>query len=201
MRHIWTRRVAEGKQAVQWFSFYRDHDAGLYQRVSVPAGATLCLSALAHVWYSQRDDPRKSEYHYDSAPDTWYRFSDGQPGMDVGVGIDPTGGTDWTSPAVVWTWKSYYDEPWALELEVPDCGSTVTVFLRSVTRWPFKHCDAYWDDAVGLERDAGMRGLPREDYARTVVPASATPSAPLTYSRWPGRWPPDRRGSYDASAI
>jgi len=200
-------RVAEGKQAVQWFSFYRDHDAGLYQRVSVPAGATLYLSALAHVWYSQRDDPRKSEYHYDSAPDTWYRFSDGQPGMDVGVGIDPTGGTDWTSPAVVWTWKSYYDEPWALELEVPDCGPTVTVFLRSVTRWPFKHCDAYWDDA-SLEiveyATPECRGLPREDYARTVnvIPASAT--AERASDIFAMAWANGRQtvtGSYDDAGI
>lgn len=206
------QRVAEGKQAVQWFSFYRDHDAGLYQRVSVPAGATLYLSALAHVWYSQRDDPHKSEYHYDSAPDTWYRFDDGQPGLDVGVGIDPTGGTDWTSPAVVWTWKSYYDEPWALKVEVPDCGPTVTVFLRSVTRWPFKHCDAYWDDAVLEVLDAPdpepeCRGLPRGGpggYVRTVnvIPQDATPER--AEDIFAMAWANGRQtvtGSYDDAGI
>jgi hypothetical protein len=26
-------------------------------------------------------------------------------------------------------------------------ASTVTVFLRSQTAWPFKHNDVYWDDA------------------------------------------------------
>jgi len=56
-------------------------------------------------------------------------------------------------------------------LRVTAESDAVTVFLRSRVLWPFKHCDAYWDDvALEMIGDAGeCRGRPREQYARTYV--------------------------------
>jgi hypothetical protein len=52
----------------------------------------------------------------------------------------------------------------------------VTVFLRSRTRWAFKHNDAYWDDATlvtaaqpHLPLEPRVRGKPREQYERVYV--------------------------------
>ena len=203
-------RVAEGVQAVQLFTFYRTHDAGLYQRVSLPAGCTLELSALAHVWYSQRDDPHKSEYHYDTAPDAWYQLTEADPGMQVMLGLDPTGGVDWQAASVRWAIENYYDQPWELDLVVEDCGAAVTVFLRTITAWPYKHCDAYWDD-VRLEIVAEPEpdlldcpGRPRIDYARTanVIPGNATAErAAVIFATC---WANGRQtvtGSYDDAGI
>jgi hypothetical protein len=204
-------RVFEGKQAVQWFTFYRTHDAGLFQRVSLPAGSTLELSALAHVWYSQRDDPHKSEYHKDSAPDVWYQFTEADPGMQVMLGIDPTGGMDWNAASVRWAIENYYDQPWEIALQVEDCGAAVTVFLRTITAWPFKHCDAYWDD-VRLEIVADPEpepepecvGLPREDYVRTVNVIRKDATAERAAAIFKICWANGRQtvtGSYDDAGI
>ena len=110
---------------------------------------------------------------------------------------------------MVWTWRSYYDEPWALKVEVPDCGPIVTVFLRSITLWPFKHCDAYWDDAVlevlyAPEPEPECLGLPREDYARTVnvIPQDAT--SERAEEIFAACWANGRQtvtGSYDDAGI
>lgn len=203
-------RVAEGKQACQLFTFYRTHDAGLYQRVSLPVGCTLRLSALAHVWYSQRDDAHKSEYHKDAAPDVWYQFTAADPGMQVMLGIDPTGGVDWQAASVRWTIENYYDEPWEIALEVEGCGAAVTVFLRSITAWPFKHCDAYWDDVrlVVVEQPEpdplDCPGRPRVPYMRTVnvIPGNATSQRAETI--FATCWANGRQtvtGSYDDAGI
>ena len=203
-------RVAEGKQAVQWFTFYRTHDAGLYQRVSLPAGCTLRLSALSHVWYSQRDDAHKSEYHKETAPDVWYRFTEADPGMQVMVGIDPTGGVDWQAASVRWAIENYYDEPWEIALEIEGCSSAVTVFLRTITLWPYKHCDAYWDD-VRLEIVAEpapepvvCAGLPRIDYARTVNVIRQDATAERAAAIFATCWANGKQtvtGSYDDAGI
>ena len=55
-------RIAHGTHAVQWFSFYRTHHAGLLQRVATRPGNVLSLSAQAHAWFSQFDDPHLSQY-------------------------------------------------------------------------------------------------------------------------------------------
>lgn len=163
-------RVPEGEQAVQSFTFYRTHDAGLYQQVSVPSGATLRLSALAHAWYSQRDDAHLSEYQ--DKEGVWHQIAYGEPGMLLEVGIDPTGGTDWEAAHVKWQGGYCYNSPQELPLFVDGVSATVTVFLRSIPQYPFKHCDAYWDD-VKLEVVAQSEPEPEKvDY---VVVANLLP--------------------------
>jgi hypothetical protein len=65
------------------------------------------------------------------------------------LGIDPTGGTNPYAPTVVWgpvahIYNQHHQVP---AVEATAESETITVFLRSRTLWPFKHNDAYWDDA------------------------------------------------------
>jgi hypothetical protein len=148
------RRVYEGEKGMVLFTFYRRHDGGFLQQVDVDPGTRLRLSAWAHAWSNWHDglhpdDPLWSEGPgYDcgfalqgEAPnDDWLNFT-------FRVGIDPTGGRDPYADTVVWGWGAhiyncYHQVP---SVEAKAKGSTVTVFLRSRTLWPFKHNDAYWD--------------------------------------------------------
>ena len=55
-------------------------------------------------------------------------------------------------------------------VEVVAEAETVTVFLESTTRWPFRNNDAYWDNAWLVEAEEEKpRGLPREQYQLTYV--------------------------------
>lgn len=167
-------RVSEGEQALQVFTFYRDHDAGVLQQVAVPAGATLKLSALAHAWYSQFDDSHLSQWEDEIG--IVREIQDGANGMLLLLGIDPTGGTDWQASHVQWRGAHIYSGPSPIELTVPDCGATVTVFLRSLPQFPFKHCDVYWDD-VRLEIVAQPQPQPEPVNYEVVVnllPQTAT---------------------------
>jgi len=147
-KNIYPMRVAEGEKSAQWFTFYRNHDAGLYQQASVPSGATVRLTASAHAWYSQGDDPAQSEYKDEAG--NWQTIRDGQPGMDLMIGLDLTGGTDWRSDTVTWYTANYYEGFGTWSMDAAPASSVVTVFLRSRTEHTFKHCDAYFDD-VQLE--------------------------------------------------
>ena len=98
-------RIYEGYRSVKWFSFYKIHDCGILQTVATQPGQLLTLTGYAHAWYSQRDDPTKSEYERDGV---WYCLGDGMPGMGLILGIDPTGGRDPYADTVIWDeWHSY----------------------------------------------------------------------------------------------
>ncbi len=153
-------RVHSGEWGYSWFTFYRKHDAGLFQQVDVLTGTHLRLTAWAHAWSNAHgglhpDDPYWSEGPgYDcgfklegdlTANSDWQNFT-------FRLGIDPTGGTDPLASTVVWGQGAHIYNCYA---EVPPVEATaasgrITVFLQSMTLWPFKHNDAYWDD-VALE--------------------------------------------------
>jgi len=126
-----TRRIREGSFAQKWGKVYATHHAGIYQQVNVRAGSTLKLTAWGQSWSSDKDDPS---------------VSDGGKYL-LSVGIDPTGGTDWASPNVVWSAPSATMDQWVqLSVEARAQGGTVTVYLRGDAEWPVKHNDAYFDD-------------------------------------------------------
>jgi len=158
------RRARSGEKGILLFTFYRRHDAGFFQQVSVEPGQRLRLTAWAHAWSNSKDGPHADDGRwsegpgYDAGyllegsdtpedspgtPDDWINFS-------FYVGIDPTGGTDPTSGNVVWGQGAHIYNEYAQvpAVEAVAESDTVTVFLRSCTRWPFKHNDAYWDDAA-----------------------------------------------------
>ena len=139
-------RVKEGQRASQYFTFYGTHTAGLWQRVTVPANANLQFDIWGQAWSNNEDQPT----------------SDYPTAVNMRVGIDPTGGTNPFSPAVVWTpAANAYDSYVLFTVQARAQGTTVTVFTWSAPQEQRKHNDIYWDNA-----------------SLTVVGAAPPPPAP-----------------------
>lgn len=151
--------LSQGWRALKYFTFWRIHDAGIYQSIGgLEPGTTVQLSAWAHAWSSNGDAPDCSEGanvgcggFYALARDSEeLELGDADRNFTFRLGIDPTGGTDPWAETVIWGLGAHiyntYDEVPSLLVDAQ--SSTVTVFLRSTVLWPFKHCDAYWDDVT-----------------------------------------------------
>jgi hypothetical protein len=125
-------RVQEGQRASQYFTFYGTHTAGLWQRVSVPANANLQFAIWGQAWSNNEDPPT----------------SDFPTNMNMRVGIDPTGGTNPFSPAIVWSpAANAYDAYVLFTVQAQAQGDTATVFTWSAPEEQRKHNDVYWDNA------------------------------------------------------
>lgn len=193
-------RMRSGDKGYLLFTFGRRHCCGLFQQIGVKSGSLLTFSAWPHAWSNHKDDQHPNNFpHPDDA-----RWSDGagydqiawktdtleltgdaqndaKSNFSFGVGIDPSGGIDPFADGVVWSdeWSIYNGYVKQLIVEsVKAQANTATVFLASSTLWPFKHNDAYWDDAELLIKEgepSGHRGAPRVQYAREywVIPQDA----------------------------
>jgi len=127
-----TRRIRSGNFAQKFFNTFSTHNAGLLQQVQVVVGSKLTLSAWVQAWSSQYHDPTNV-----TSPGN-YR---------VYAGIDPTGGTDWSSPNVVWSAPQMEYNAWLrLEVQTTARAGTVTVFLRGQPEFRTQFNDSYWDD-------------------------------------------------------
>ena len=183
-------RYFSGLFGFQIFTFGRCHDAGLFQQVNVTPESRIEFSAYAHAWsnhnddsmpdvFPHGDDPKWSEgagfrqigWRTDTLETTGEPQDDAKLNFAFSVGIDPFGGVNPLAKSVVWSadWSIYNGFVHELSVEAVAVSSTVTVFLRSNTLYPFKHNDAYWDDAslVKSPPEGQCRGQPREQYART----------------------------------
>jgi len=184
-------RMHSGTKGFLLFTFGRKHDGGLMQQAKVEPGSRLRFSAWAHAWSNHKDPLQPDKFPHPDAS----RWSEGA-GFDsffapegsvdednvrnftFWLGIDPNGGTDPFADPVVWgrgahIYNEFHEVP---AVETVAQSDTVTVFLRSQTLWPFKHNDAYWDDASLavvehslLPLDPKDRGKPREQYERVYV--------------------------------
>jgi hypothetical protein len=139
-------RIRSGKQAVQWFTFWRCHEGGLYQRIPAVPGKVYSARAFGHSWYSRCSlKPHSPPLDDDcKTPIDWAHDW-------LSVGIDPTGGVDPLAKSVVWGEEreiyGRYDEQGLEVRGVVAEGEWVTVFLRAMATHPLKHNDVYWDDA------------------------------------------------------
>jgi hypothetical protein len=119
------------------FTFYRRHDAGFYQTVGgLEPGETVQFSAYGQAWSCNEDNQDAT-----SCGDPW--------AMALKVGIDPQGGTNPFAPTVVWSPDQKSPDVYSLIGPVSaqvGPGGTVTVFVRSIAKYAYKHMDAYWDD-------------------------------------------------------
>ncbi len=145
-------RVRTGRRAVKCFTFYRIHDAGLYQQVDgIEPGSRVRATGWAHAWSSTHDDPHESD---GAGRQAFYRLASecADPtaicNFTFSVGIDPWGGNDPWGERVIWGEGAHIYNAFAQvpPVETVAHASTVTVFIRSRVLWPFKHCDAYFDD-------------------------------------------------------
>jgi len=126
-----TKRIHGGNKAQKFFNNYGTHRAGIYQRVAVPKWSKVTFSAWVQAWSSNKDNPDVSE-------GGMYRTR---------VGIDPFGGTDWTSPNIVWSETNYTLDQWVqLSVKTVAQADAITVFCMGEPEWRVKHNDSYWDD-------------------------------------------------------
>jgi hypothetical protein len=188
------RRVHSGQKGMLLFTFYRKHDAGFLQQVQVTPGTRLRLTAWAHAWSNWHgglhpDDPRWSDgpgyeagflLEGQAPDDNWRNFA-------FYVGIDPTGGTNPFADTVVWGQGAHIYNRYAQlpPAEAVAQAERVTVFLRSKTLWPFKHNDAYWDDAELIAAGEGkpevrLSHQPAKPKVGEAVTIEARSSATLT---------------------
>ena len=160
-------RVRSGEQAQQWFTFYGTHEAGIYQQVEdITPGNTYCLSIWGHAWSSNGGA---------------YTDLNSHGYLNQQIGIDPTGGTDYNSPNIVWTSpRTQYDHYGLFKLEVAAQSDKLTVFFHSEPLWAWKHNDVYYDDAilVSIEPPAPTTLVPSQSEfsfsAETEFPISQT---------------------------
>lgn len=103
--------------------------------------------------------------------EVWTRFYTRNAGnnntgaINMCIGIDPYGGTDMESPAVIWSnWigedsdKDWHGEGWRpLRVEVTAKSTEVTVFLRGMCRWAVTTSAVFFDD-VTVEAEADSNG-------------------------------------------
>jgi hypothetical protein len=114
------------------------------------------------------------------------------------VGIDPTGGTDPTSPAIVWSqdlWHTFQSCEFKIcpELQVSAVAqnSTITVFVRIEDTWKnrrnefpsvpdafFQMEEQFWIDDVGLIPTNAVPTPTPEPPTPTPIPPTATPVPP-----------------------
>ena len=146
-------RIRSGANAQKYFTFWSNHEAGMYQVVGgITPGQRLFFTAHMHAWSTSNNELTSS----------------GQHTMNLRVGIDPTGGTDAFSPNVVWSPAgNAYDVFAPFSVEAVARSGQVTVFTYSRPIWPLQHNDVYVDDASLVVLGASQ---PQPTSAPTATP-------------------------------
>ncbi|MGQ9681225.1 MAG: hypothetical protein ACUVX9_01675 [Anaerolineae bacterium] len=167
-------RIHGGAKSQKMGNDYAAHNAGLWQRVSVPRGSTVTFSIWAFCWSSNKDNANSAE----------------QPGnYRLSVGIDPTGGTDWRAPTVRWSEPRIEYLKWIqLSISAPAEADAVTVFVRGNPEYPVKHNESCWDDATLsiVAPTPRPTNTPRPTDTPTITP-TPEPSATSTATPTPVR--------------
>lgn len=129
-------RIRTGNNALHYFSYFATHQGGVFQRVTgITPGTNMRFDVYAYVWSST----------FSSDVD----FSDRPGGVIVQVGIDPTGGTDGTSPNIVWSLPAeQYDAYRNYSVSAVATSNAVTVFVRSQVSVAVENSHIYLDDAT-----------------------------------------------------
>ncbi|MDI7275743.1 MAG: hypothetical protein QME94_07180 [Anaerolineae bacterium] len=162
-------RVHSGNWSQKFGNLYAAHNAGLYQRVSVPRDSQVTFTAWAQAWSSSGDD----------------NYSVSEPGnYRLYVGIDPTGGTNWAANTVRWSASRMEYNVWVqLSVSARAEADAVTVFLRGSSEFPVKHNESCWDDAclTVVRPTPRPTNTPRPTSTPTITPTpTATPTPTIT---------------------
>lgn len=158
LRIEYPNRVHSGEQAQKYFTFGRQHEAGLFQQVSgIEPGTKLRFTAHMHTWSCT------AEGGWNNCPTS--PNSNRPAAMHTRVGIDPTGGTNPWAETVVWSGEFESYDTWTpFWVEATAEGDRVTVFTYS---------RADWTDAFArLNNDVYV------DNASLVMVGEAEPTAP-----------------------
>ena len=157
-------RVRSGEKSQHYFSFWSTHEGGLMQQVSALENGRYCFSSWGQAWSARETLPG------------WLSDPNDHGDLYQRVGIDPTGGTDWQSPNVVWSeMRMQYDEFGLFSVEAVAQADTITVFVWSKADIPVKHNDVYWDDAtLTLEQAATVEPGALTSLVDVDVPTAVT---------------------------
>ncbi len=126
--------VRSGQESQQYGTFRRFYKAGLYQQLTgCLVGGTLRFSAWGWGYATDKEES----------------FSDPGGDMRMQVGIDPTGGTVFTSTTVIWSSPTVnpLDTWMQMSITATVAAPTVTVFVLSEPTQAWLHNTSYWDDA------------------------------------------------------
>jgi len=174
-------RVRNGELAQQWFHSYGNFEAGVLQQVSkIPVGAKLRFEIWGMSWSCDKESRGNCSGATSGDPSP----------MHFKVGIDPTGGGDPFSPAVVWgDENNAYDQWTLLSVEAIAKNSTVTAYVYSYPTYRSQDNNIYLDDAslvIAAQPPAPTRKptdrptatpLPTNTPVPTVVPPTVAPTA------------------------
>ncbi len=135
-------RVRNGEAAQQWFGSFSTFRGGAYQVVgNVSPGARYRFEAWTMVW----------SCHFNSEKDAGNCAGalSGNPSlMRVRIGIDPKGGTDPFSGAIVWSGVHEPVDNWQLlQVETVAQSANITVFVDSNPEFRNRNNNVYVDDA------------------------------------------------------
>ncbi len=102
-------QAVEGQYFIGWATNGGTRNGGMWQRVRVSHGRDYCFSAWAWTWCL--NIPMHN--------------------LAVRIGVDPFGGTNPSSPSVIWTpWSVHYDRWHPLWLQTTAQADTITVFMQ-----------------------------------------------------------------------
>ena len=129
-------RIHSGSNAQSmYYHFFGAFEGGIYQQVAVPLDADVSFSIYAQGWSSQQIDPINTSV---SGTD-----------MRMKIGIDPTGGTNPYSSAIVWTQpRNVLDSWYQFVVYAHTQNTTVTVFTYASPFDSRRNNEVYWDDAA-----------------------------------------------------
>lgn len=145
-------RVRSGNAAQQIFRPSVLWIAGVYQRVQAPANAKLLFTIYGHSW-ATFCKPVAGGGHDCNPRDSNYG---GANRATMRVGIDPTGGTNWASPYVVWSGDyNIHDNYEQLAVQAQAVGEFVTVYTYTTFEYPAVINNVYWDDAALVATSGG----------------------------------------------
>ncbi len=191
-------RLLDGNKSLQWFNTYALHDAGIWQRVKVPANARLTFSIWVQI-LSARDTHWVADQMV-SGPDDLGNYQ-------VQVGIDPTGfepgGQVMRPPGhVVWgdvVWDAHTKAPdgtnqYALaQVTVQAQGQYVTVWVRGWNKWAYRYEATFVDKAslvaVGAPSRMAVAAAPAQPTSTPAPTNTPTPTFTPTATPTPTHTP------------
>lgn len=157
-----------------WSAF----DAGVYQRIS---GCTVGQRYVATGWFLSI-----CQHGISIPPET---YQDGK--ILQKIGIDPTGGTDWNSSNIVWSWTDPLDRRWReLRVSALAQSTTVTVFARTQNTLALHNCLSFYDafgfSAANPVSISNVSIRPNPNGATVAWTTDVASTSRVEYYQWQG---------------
>ena len=175
-------RVRSGERSQQWFHSYGNFEAGVLQQVSnIPVGAKLRFEIWGMSWSCDKESSGRcgGAVSFDGSP------------MHFKIGIDPTGGGEPFSPAIVWSEENNAYDAWNLfQVEAVALKSTVTVYVYSYPTYRSQDNNIYLDDASLVVVAPPPAPTRKPTVAPSFTPLPSPTSVPPTAAPPPTSVPP-----------